>query len=232
MASFTARQRTAAAVALACFSLTVMAGCSSTVGTATPSPTATATAPLAVTIPMPDIGPSPTAPPLSPEEKERQRVASQDALWGTVLATYPTAQRPEVSFTEYLTDDNRLEVRSSCFAAAGLKVETGSNADGVVLSVSPQPTNEAEAVSAFVCDAEHPNEPFPLPNDAVLSWVYDYLTQFLAPCYAANGVEYPAPPTKEDFVAQWPNQNWFPSIREQIGMAQEEAIYKACPTAN
>jgi len=209
-----------------------MAGCSSTVGSATPSPTATATAPLAVTIPMPDIGPSPTTPPLAPEEKERQRVAAQDALWGTVVATFPDAQRPVVTFTDYVTDDNRVDVRSECFAAAGLKVETGSNADGVVLSVSAQPTNEAEAVSAFVCDAGHPSEPFPLPNDAVLSWVYDYLTQFLAPCYAANGVEYPAPPTKADFVAQWPNQNWFPSIRDQLGIAQEEAIYEACPMAN
>ncbi|GAA3864558.1 hypothetical protein GCM10022381_05520 [Leifsonia kafniensis] len=209
----------------------LLAGCASEPVGRTPNPTATAQ--LAVTIPMPDLGASPTSPPLSPAEKERQRVSAQDALWGTVLATYPDAVRPEVSFTDYVTDENRVDVRSSCFAAAGLEVETGSTADGVVLSVSALPRNQAEAVSAYVCDAEHPTEPYPLPNDAVLSWVYDYLTQFLAPCYAANGIENPAPPTREDFVAQWPNQNWFPSLGDMpMGTPREEAILSACPTAN
>lgn len=231
MTSFVRRRRALAATVLIGLTVSLSAGCSSAVvGDDSPSPTATETAaPLAVSIPMPDLGPSPTTAPLADAEKEQLRLAAQDALWTNVAATYPDAARPGVLFTEYVTGESRVDVLSACFSTAGLPIETGSSADGTVLSVNARPTTEAEALSAFVCNAEHPSEPVPLPSDAQLGYVYDYLTRFLAPCYAANGITNPPPPSRQDFVAKWPNQGWFPSLGDLLPGPTEEAIYTACP---
>jgi hypothetical protein len=60
--------------------------------------------------------------------------------------------------------------------------------------------------------------------------MYDYLTQFLVPCYEANGIENPPPPPREDFIASWGNLIWFPDM-SSLPMDSPEAIAiaEACP---
>ncbi|WP_166878839.1 hypothetical protein [Salinibacterium sp. ZJ450] len=89
---------------------------------------------------------------------------------------------------------------------------------------------EEHAVGAYVCLGRHRSQPFAPPNDAQLGWVYDYLTQFLAPCYEANGIENPPGPSREDFVANWPDQGWFPTTGHfPMEIDEERAIFEACP---
>ena len=231
------RRRVPAALAAASVAL-ALAGCASadaTAGEAPPSPEPT---PLAVTVPMPDLGPVPDPdPPLSEEESEAKRLEAADQRWEWVLATYPDAVRPADPFEAYITDDQRVEVMTDCLEAAGVPIERGyATADltGPVLSAHPMPETEAQAVAGYMCDVAHPVKIVAgFANEAELGWIYDYLTRFTVPCYEANGIENPPPPSREEWVANWPNPGWFPTTGDlPLEPEFEAALAEACPHAD
>ncbi|MCU1407712.1 MAG: hypothetical protein JWQ43_4015 [Glaciihabitans sp.] len=186
-----------------------------------PVPTAHATAD-AVQYPLPDIGPSPAPSPRTAEEIDAQRLAEQDQRWEEVTHLFPAAVRPVIEFDGYPGDDTVAALVDDCLQAAGFTPAMDDSRDG---------EDQAMAVLRYTCLADNPYHPFNPPNDAQLGYIYDYLTEFMVPCFEANGISNPAPPSRADFIALWPNQQWFPSTGEMpMGTAEDTAIHEACPT--
>lgn len=233
------KQRVASIAAVIAFGAVVlMTGCATgSGGNGAPPPSIPSSAPssappeeLAKPYPMPDLGPSPAPVPLSDDEVERMRVEQEDASWAAVLITYPNAVRPQVAFEGYVTAADQIEVMSACYTAAGLPLDLARNGRGTVLSVGTSVTTEAEAVSQFSCQAAHPHRPVPPPSHEQLGYIYDYFVRFLVPCYELNGIVNPPPPSREYFVANWPNQGWAPSTGSMpLEMEFDAALYEACP---
>lgn len=191
-----------------------------------------------VSIEMPDWAPYPESdPPLTEAQSEAKRLADADARWQAVLASYPDAVRPEDAFAGHVTDENRVEVLRECYEAGGLQVDEGrtaGNTDGPPDSISWSGSgSEAELIAAYACDTAHPTKiTDPGPNDAELGWVYDYLTEFYAPCLAANGIEVPEPPGRDIWVETYPGFVWFPSAGNDERFMEREmdaALQEACP---
>lgn len=213
------------------------------VGCAAPSLDIEATAPpseptsAVVSIEMPDLAPYPESdPPLTEAESEALRLEDAERRWQGVLAAYPDAVRPDVAFAGYVTDENRIEVLRACYQAAGLHVEEGrtvGNTDGPPDSLGWSSDDEADVIAAFACDTAHPTRiTDPGPNAAELGWIYDYLTDFYAPCLEANGVEVPEPPGRDVWVETWPGYIWFPSAGDDPRFWEAEtgaALQEACP---
>ena len=92
------------------------------------------------------------------------------------------------------------------------------------------PADEREAVAAYTCSAAHPSPPVAPMTTEQIDYLYGYLTQYLVPCWEANGVTtVPEAPGRADFVAQWPEQGWFPTLSGEFLTAEaERAIDEVC----
>jgi hypothetical protein len=201
--------------------------------------TATPTDPTSavVSIEMPDLAPYPEPDsPLTEAESEAKRLEAADQQWQGVLSSYPEAVRPTVTFEGYVTDENRNEVLRACYEAAGLQIEEGrtsENLGGPPDSVGWSGQGEADVIAGYACATAHPTKiTSPGPNDAELGWIYDYLTNFYAPCLEANGIEVPEPPGRDVWVQTWPGYVWFPSAGDDQRFWEPEmdaALQEACP---
>jgi hypothetical protein len=231
-------RRARAALAAASVIALALTGCATADATATEPSASPEPTPLAVTVPMPDLGPVPEPdPPLGEAESEAKRIEAADQRWMWVVASHPEAVRPADPFEAYVTDDQRVEVMTACLEAAGVPIERGYGSPdltGPVLSVTPMPENESQAVAGYVCDVAHPVKVVAgFANDAELGWIYDYLTRFTVPCYEANGIENPPAPSRDQWVANWPDQGWFPTTGDVPLEAEfEAALAEACPHAD
>ncbi|WP_157155937.1 MULTISPECIES: hypothetical protein [unclassified Diaminobutyricimonas] len=225
----TSRARSIGALALAIGTVFIGAGCA-TPGTA-PEPRQTETfEPLAVTVPMPDLGPRPTPDPLSDEQANARRLELQDESWKLVTDQYPSAVRPEDPFVGYISADESLDLVTACLTEKGVPFGYGTDAYGNRAGYEVNLDTEANAVGVFVCREMHRGRPRGPSTEAELGWLYDYLTQFLAPCYEANNYEIPPPPARDEFIARWPNQGWWPSPPGMpLEPAEEIALNEACP---
>ncbi|MBM7832883.1 hypothetical protein JOE59_003588 [Agromyces cerinus] len=227
--------RTTTAAALAALAmvaaLTACSGASVAAGVATATPEATDAAAQIVSIPMPEFAPWPAGDPFTDADVEAARIAEADRDWQGVLARFPDAVRPEVAF-EYVTEANRVDVRRGCFEAAGLPIEEGHSGtpDGPVVSVNATTTTTAQEVAAYTCRVAHPDRRTSgPPNAEQLGWIYDYLTEYYGPCLAENGIDVAPAPPREEFVANWPNQGWFPSnTRSMYDPEWDAALEEAC----
>lgn len=227
------RRHTGAVLSLL-LALPLLAGCgTSDVPAATPWPVPTAgsepTGTPAATIPMPDLGPSPAPVPLTDATKEALRLANLDAQWQSVVASFPEAVRPEVGSFDYLAPAARAAALAPCYADAGVEFSEGSDESGTVIGLSASITDQADATAIYLCDAAYPTQPVAPPSPEILGYLYDYFTEFVVPCYEANGIDNPPAPSREDYVALWPNQNWYPSMGIDPDSPEGVAIEEACP---
>lgn len=178
--------------------------------------------PSASAFPLPDLGPSPAPATPGPDELEKLRLDEQDRQWDAVTATYPDAARPADPFQEY-RDPNDSTALLGCLTAAGLPVGLGSTVGGGgTVSVGTSTSTEAEEVASFTCWASYPTKPVAPMTTAQLDYLYSYLTEYLVPCYEANGITNEKAPSREDFVSQWPNQGWFPDTTSAALSDQEQ----------
>ena len=207
--------------------LALLSGCASSDPVEPPAASATADPDAVVSIEMPDLGPSPAPDELTEEQREALRMGYQDQFWQNVVAQYPDAVRPADPFTGYTAADDMQDALNACYVSQGLTLGTTIDAEGNSSPGGAEAGTEQESIGMFLCHAKitGPTQP---PNDAQLGYIYDYLTEFLVPCYEANGIENPAPPTREEFIANWPNQNWFP-MTGLFGEDRDYAVNKACP---
>jgi len=218
---------TAGVAVAALLALGLLSGCASTGADTPPAASATADPDAVVSIEMPDLGPSPAPDELTDEQREALRLERQDDHWQSVAQQSPDAVRPVVDFAGYTADDDLQDALNECYLSKGLTLgimidEEGNESPGGVES-----STQKGAIDIFVCNSLIVGAYQP-PNDAQLGYIYDYPTEFLVPCYEANGIENPAPPTREEFVANWPNQNWFP-MTGLFGDDREYAVNAACP---
>jgi hypothetical protein len=217
-----------AALAAGVLALALLSGCASAESADPPvAASATADPDAVVGIDMPDLGPSPAPDPLTDEQRDALRIERQDAHWQSVAQQYPDAVRPADPFTGYTESDDLWAAINDCYVSKGFTLGTTIDAEGNSSPGGASASTEQEAIDIFLCHSEFTGATQP-PNDAQLGYIYDYLTEFLVPCYEANGIENPAPPTREEFIANWPNQNWFPSTG-LFGEEREYAVNKACP---
>lgn len=158
------------------------------------------------------LGPSPTTAPYSPEQEESARVAEVENSWASVLDQYPSAERPAAVFDHYVVGDAVWRDRASCLDDLGVETTYSSDVTGTANGYEVNVTGDGmkEAVAAWQCNAMLPTHPTPRPSPEQLGYVYDFLTQFYVPCVEAHSIPQVAPPTRVDFVAQWPQQGWFP----------------------
>ncbi|WP_167047114.1 hypothetical protein [Salinibacterium sp. ZJ454] len=216
------------AIAVVILAVIGVAGCA-TRGTPASDPIETP-APLAVTVPMPDLGPAPVRDRPADEQAETLRLAQLDSAWERVVAAHPNAVRPDVTFAGFVTSEQHTEVVSACFTEMAVPFGLSTDADGTVNGMEWTTDLEEHAVGAYVCQARHSTRPTGPPTDAQLAWMYDYLTQFLVPCYEANGIENPPAPPREDFIAGWPNLGWFPGTGNlPTDTPKGMAVVEACP---
>lgn len=211
-----------------------LAGCSASATASapgTPHPTPT---PLAVTVPMPDLGPSPAPAPQTPAQPKQLRLARVEQQWQQLLLQYPSAVRPHVAFQGYITDATEMTVMKACFTEQNVPIgygyPVGAKKGDKPTSVGGETSDEQEAVGLYICSVEHPYTPNSPMTPQQLGWSYDYFTEFLVPCYEANGFAVPPAPSRADFIAKWPNQNWFPSAGSIADPDRAAAVAKACPS--
>ncbi|KRC61203.1 hypothetical protein ASE14_09760 [Agromyces sp. Root81] len=202
---------------------------------ATPTPDATDAAAQIVSIPMPEFAPWPAGDPFTEADIEAARIAEADRDWAGVLMSYPDAVRPEVVFEAYVTDENRVDVMRACYEAAGLPIDegrTGTDPDSPVDAIGTSTSTVEEAIAAYSCRVAHPNKRTSgPPNAEQLGWIHDYLTEYYGPCLEANGIEVPPAPPRAEFVANWPNQGWFPSVGDHpmaMDAEWDAALAEAC----
>lgn len=223
--------RRSAGAAAALVVVAALLGCSADTVETTATPEATDAAAQVVSIPMPEFAPWPASDPFTDADVEAARIAEADRDWQVVLMRYPDAVRPEVAF-EYVTEANRVDVRRACFEGAGLPIEEGrsGSTDGPVVSVNATTTTTAQEVAAYTCRVAHPDKRTSgPPNAEQLGWIYDYLTEYYGPCLAENAIEVPPAPPRDEFVANWPNQGWFPSnTRPMPDPEWDAALSEAC----
>jgi hypothetical protein len=207
----------------------LVAGCTAPVdpvraSTGSPTPAAGA----AKTIEMPDLGPSPAPSVLSEEELERLRLAQQDVGWQRVSFMHPAAERPSVVFEGYTGDDDYLDTLHACLVENGVNLGVKVNEVGEEEPTAASPTDEPGAIADFVCRSTVVVKPSPW-NAAQIGYHYDYLTRFLVPCYAANGIENKPAPSREEYISLWPNPGWAPELGDAFGTPAAAPLVEACP---
>lgn len=212
----------------------LLSGCSSAASPGDVEPTATPTALAA--FPAPDMRPWPESPPLGEDELERLRLESADAAWARVQALYPQAVRPELEFEKYLPEAQTeawVQIQLDCLEQKGVPAAPGFTESGALGGFEINAEDEADAVGAYVCGESYRTKPRAQPSAEQISWVYDYLTEFLAPCYEHYGYEVPAPPDRQYFVENWPQQGWYPSPGiDSLDSPQWQELDEACPHFN
>lgn len=238
MRSTTMRAAGPAAAAVALMAMAALTGCSGTSAgsvAATATPEATDAAAQIVAVPVPDFAPWPEGDPFTEADVEAARVAEADRDWQGVLISYPDAVRPEVVFEAYVTDENRVDVMRACFEAAGVPIDegrAGPDPDSPVVAIGTTTTTVDQAVAAYSCRVAHPDRRTSgPPNAEQLGWIYDYLTEYYVPCFELNDIAVPPAPPRAEFVANWPNQGWFPSVGDHPMAMDPEwsaAISEAC----
>ena len=177
---------------------------------------------------MPDLGPSPAPDVLSDGEVERLRLQTQDSDWQRVTFMFPNAARPTVPFERYTEADSYVDTLDACYVESGLRLGVLVNEIGESRPSGAEPTSSDDYVSQFVCRATVVAMPTTW-NSAQIGYHYDYLTRFLAPCYAANGIENPPAPSREEYLAKWPNPGWAPSLGKLVATTDAAPIVAACP---
>lgn len=224
------RGRWAGNALIAALSMIGMSACASDPSADAPAASPEPTIAEVVTIPMPDLGPRPTSEPLSDAEAEQKRIELADLHWDTVIAQYPEAVRPEVAFEGFITPEAHFETMRTCLEDSGVEIALGMSADGEPAGFEIiEPTVET-SIAYYACEVSHPVRPSAEAGDAELRWAYDYLTRFVVPCYEANGIENEPAPSREEWVAAWPEYLWMPSTGDvPLDPELQAAIDAACP---
>ena len=207
----------------------LLSGCTPSVS---PGPESSATpgsnTDAVTTIDMPDLGPSPAPDHLPDDGLEQLRLVQQDIDWRPVAHIYPDSVRPVVAFEDYTDEDVYLETLHKCYTASGLRLGMKVNEIGETVVNDAEAGNEAQSRVKFVCRATVTLRPEPW-NAAQIGYHYDYLTEFLAPCYAANGIENSPAPARAEYIANWPNPGWAPEMDERFATPAAAALIAACP---
>ena len=149
-------------------------------------------------------------PPFTEAQAKAVTAHYSDRQWAILLKQYPEAVRPTDSFIHWTSNDD--PDRAACLTAAGSTPDTGVTADRTTAQGGSGPATIENAVATFDCEwVRYPVRESPWPNKAQLSYYYDYLTQYLVPCYQVHGAKIDlGMPNRAKFIAQ--NQSDFTGV--------------------
>lgn len=198
--------------------VTLLAGCSTP---DLPEPTATAAQPTLQEQAIAELGPYPADTPWEEGEREKKLQDAADLRWSSISGQV-LAARPDVPVEAEVTSAEAEAVRGECMAEEGVPL-------GDYTMTEFGPVTEKESIAWYTCLVRFPGIPRPLANDEQLGYIYDYWTGYVAPCLAERGANNPPPPSREEFVAQWPNQKWYPAPAGAPGSEQFGIDGEACP---
>lgn len=147
-----------------------------------------------------------------------------DSTWSRVIAQFPSAARPDVAVEKRVATEDAREILTTCLVESGLDLGVGGYNEYF-------PETAPDGIAWYTCKARFPLEPEAAPTEDQLGYIYDYLVSFVVPCLEENGATNAAPPTREDFIAEWPNQGWFPYVTNAApGSKESEKINSLCPS--
>jgi hypothetical protein len=214
-----------------------LVGCASPVAVVTPDPESQAEvdwdARFAEFVTEHGERPEPT--PYVDAQVESARLAeATERAWEGVVASYPTAERPEAPFVHWATDADHLDLESDvnrCLTAAGAKLSTGTDADGEPVAVEYSAAPDATTATAlFACQfLAYPLRP--LDGSAGAGWLWDFADAFLVPCLEAHGATQDPLPTRDEQIAAVFSQGygWIPHFPESSADVGPDAdVYAAC----
>ncbi|TFD56751.1 hypothetical protein E3T39_15555 [Cryobacterium suzukii] len=163
-------------------------------------------------------------------------VAGQEQLdweWDRVLRESPDAERPEIDIVRFTDSDDWAITMESCMHDLGWP-DMRATADGGVESGGIQKSQAgAHALAWYTCNAKYPMDPkFNVPlNDERLGKLFDYFTDELQPCLAAEGYDTPEAPSRETFIDTYAETGGWNLYEGVAGGGQSEwnTINKKCP---
>ena len=200
---------------------------------ASPTPTASATPEKDIVAEaLKALGPVPVGLALTPAQEESARLAEVERSWAALSTQFPDAKRPAVTFVRYTEDTKLFPEMRGCLEDLNVHVDLSRNGKGEVngYSVGAAPGDEVRvAVAGWSCSAKFPLRPMAPPTKEQLGYTYDYLTQFQVPCFEAHGSPQSPPPSRDVFINEWPNQNWWPTFQSSDGRLDYDVVDAACP---
>ncbi len=160
-------------------------------------------------------------------------VADVESSWASPFARYSDAQRPTTEFEQYVAAPDRWRSVLTCVNELGIyRVDYLKDQNGEHVGFDLRTTTADEMhqnVARWGCDVRFPQRPFAPLTVEQRGYLYDYQTQFVIPCIEAHGAHATTPPSKDDFVSTWPNQEWWPSAARSETGIDYDAIDDACP---
>jgi hypothetical protein len=207
------------AVMLSAACLALLAGCTSS----GPMP-----------LPEPESSKWIPASPLRPEgaTTDPPSLEVADERWAAVIAQFPAAQRPAVSFVRYVTPAEAPSVFVDCMNGLGFPDVTLLPDGGVNSGNIPDEQREASAIARFGCDTQYPVDPIyeAALTDQQLGLVHDYFVESLIPCLTAEGYSVGDVPGKETFVATYLQTGWSPYASvPQLSGNEWYTLNEICP---
>lgn len=143
---------------------------------------------------------------------------------------------PKVAFVRFIDPAEITTTTVSCLRDLGLPAVVNAQGNGFSIP-GDVPDSQKEFVNetAYTCSAMYPSHPqFDLPpSRESLGKQYDWNVAKLTPCYRAQGFPVPDPPTKQVWVANYPNDPWFPDqfIPSEVARdgAKRAELDRKCP---
>jgi len=224
--------RTAALPLVALMALALaLTGCSSwTDGQSVAAPTRTPL-PTGSGMTVADLGPVPEPAVFTPDEEDAARLAAVETSWENLLLVYPDATRPDATFVEYITGAAYMQ-RYDCLVAEGVELTLSPDERSWERTSASAPT-QAEDLADFVCATRYPSHPQPPATAEQLGYLYDYLVQIQVPCLGSFGIATEPPPTRDEFITEYPDQGWFASPLDDtsdIEGVTEATLFESCPS--
>ena len=136
---------------------------------------------------------------------------------------------PPVPVIAFTSPDNWASTQVTCLRAEGINVEEISGGYAVR---GDDETADGVGRAQFTCDSQYPVDPRlqGYMSDAQADYVYDYLTERVAPCLELLG--YPVVPSAPDhasFVNALPTALWTPYLAIKATPAEWATINAKCP---
>ncbi len=216
--------RAAAVTAL----LLVVTGCTATPSEPAPTSSSAAT-PMVIDLHQvrDELGAPPSEAAEDTDRRDRIYQHQVDSQWAEVLRRFPSAVRPTLPAPTYVDQTEQGLLINDCLTASGFDPVT-VDPFGAVPWTSPA-ADEGAVVAYFDCYAHYPVSSG-TPSDEQLGYAYDYYTLYLQPCYVSHGIAVEPAISREQYIAEWPYQNWYPSTGDAV-LDEDETLLlnRDCP---
>lgn len=168
--------------------------------------------------------PIPADSPWSQTDKEATWAVVADDLWAAAISRHPQLARPVVAAEREIDAGEIDTYLRPCLEGSGIDL-------GSYSALEWMPVAEGDYVAWYTCRVKFPLLSSAPPNDEQVGYLYDYFTQFVVPCLEANGSAIDSAPSRDTFVREWPNQDWFPEPTTSApGTAEYASASAVCPS--